>query len=321
MVQAFHSPYLFEPDPAEAQRSLARLAALLLAHAPYDGRFELPLGGAYAVRHSKTSKDLLHGVAEPGLCIVAQGSKTVILGNEMFEYDAARVVVYSVDVPVAGQVTQASPAAPFISLKLDFDARKIADLVLKVFPEGLPPTPRGHAICVTPADPGIIHAAVRLMELLGQPRVSALLAPLAVEEILVRLLLSPIGGRVAQIGQEDSRLQQVSQAVSWVRANFDRPLDVQRLAGMVHMSLTTFHQHFKSVTSMSPLQYQKVLRLQEARRLMLSRMLDAGMASRQVGYQSASQFTREYGRFFGQTPTRDIALLREGGGPSAATEL
>ena len=279
MNQAFPSPYLHEPDPADTQQDLARLAALLLAHAPYDGRFDLPLPGAYAVRYSYPSKDLLHGVAQPGLCIVAQGAKTVILGNEMFEYDASRLVVYSVDVPVAGQVTQASPAAPFI------------------------------------------QAGIRLMELLGQPREATLLAPLAVEEILVRLLLGPIGGRVAQIGQEDSRLHQVSKAVSWVRANFDRPLDVQRLAGMVHMSLTTFHQHFKSVTSMSPLQYQKVLRLQEARRLMLSRMLDAGMASRQVGYQSASQFSREYGRFFGQTPTRDIALLREGGGATAAAEL
>jgi AraC-like DNA-binding protein len=321
MVQEFYSPYLCEPDPEEAQRRLARLAALLLAHAPYDGRFELPLGGAYAVRYSQPSKDLLHGVAQPGLCIVAQGAKTVILGNEMFEYDASRLLVYSVDVPVAGQVTKASLSAPFICLKLDLDSKKIAELVLKVFPDGLPQTQRGHAICMTEADPGIIQAAIRLMELQGQAREAGLLAPLAVEEILVRLLLSPIGGRVAQIGQEDSRLQQVSKAVSWVRMNFDRPLDVQRLAGMVHMSLTTFHQHFKSVTAMSPLQYQKVLRLQEARRLMLSRMLDAGMASRQVGYQSASQFTREYGRFFGQTPTRDIALLREGGAPSAATEL
>jgi len=116
-------------------------------------------------------------------------------------------------------------------------------------------------------------------------------------------------------------LQQVSKAVSWVRTNFDRPLDVQRLAAMVHMSLTTFHQHFKSVTTMSPLQFQKVLRLQEARRLMMSRMLDAGMASRQVGYQSASQFSREYGRFFGKAPTRDIALLRDGGEASVAPEL
>ena len=321
MNQALSSPTLHQPDPTYAQEDLGRLAALLLAHAPYDGRFDLPLPGAYAVRYSYPAKDLLHGVAQPGLCIVAQGAKTVILGNEMFEYDASRLVVYSVDVPVAGQVTQASPAAPFICLKLDLDSRKIAELVLKVFPDGLPQSQRGHAICVTQAEPGIIQAGIRLMELLGQPREAALLAPLAVEEILVRLLLGPIGGRVAQIGQEDSRLQQVSKAVSWVRANFDRPLDVQRLAGMVHMSLTTFHQHFKSVTSMSPLQYQKVLRLQEARRLMLSRMLDAGMASRQVGYQSASQFSREYGRFFGQTPTRDIALLREGGGATAAAEL
>jgi transcriptional regulator GlxA family with amidase domain len=132
------------------------------------------------------------------------------------------------------------------------------------------------------------------------------------DEIIIRLLRSPIGGRVAQIGQEDSRLQRVSKAVSWVQTHFDQPLDVERLATIVHMSVSSFHQHFKSVTSMSPLQYQKTLRLQEARRLMLSRMMDAGTASRQVGYLSASQFSREYGRYFGIPPTKDIAQLREG---------
>jgi len=296
-----------------ARSDLTRLAGLIQAHAPYDGHFNLRLPGVEVVRASRTSKELVHGVVRPALCVVAQGAKTVFLGNEAFEYDAAQMLVFSVDVPVSGQVTKASPAEPFLCLKVELDPERIADLVLKVYPDGLPLSQKNLAVYAAPSEPGIINAATRLVELMAQPEDAELLAPLAVEEILIRLLRSPIGGRVAQIGKEDSRLQRISQAVSWVRTNFDRPLDVERLAAMVHMSASTFHQHFKSVTAMSPLQFQKVMRLQEARRLMLSRMMDAGMACRQVGYLSASQFSREYGRFFGSAPMKDIARLREGG--------
>jgi len=296
-----------------ARSDLTRLAGLIQAHAPYDGHFNLRLPGVEVVRASRTSKELVHGVVRPALCVVAQGAKTVFLGNEAFEYDAAQMLVFSVDVPVSGQVTKASPAEPFLCLKVELDPERIADLVLNVYPDGLPLSQKNLAVYAAPSEPGIINAATRLVELMAQPEDAELLAPLAVEEILIRLLRSPIGGRVAQIGKEDSRLQRISQAVSWVRTNFDRPLDVERLAAMVHMSASTFHQHFKSVTAMSPLQFQKVMRLQEARRLMLSRMMDAGMACRQVGYLSASQFSREYGRFFGSAPMKDIARLREGG--------
>jgi AraC-like DNA-binding protein len=247
------------------------------------------------------------------MCIVAQGAKKVFLGSEVFDYDASRLLVYSVDVPISGQITRASASEPFLCLKVELDPERIADLVLKVYPDGLPLSQKNLAVYAAPSEPGIINAATRLVELMALPEDAELLAPLAVEEILIRLLRSPIGGRVAQIGKEDSRLQRISKAVSWVRTHYDRPLDVERLAAMVHMSASTFHQHFKSVTAMSPLQFQKVMRLQEARRLMLSRMMDAGMACRQVGYLSASQFSREYGRFFGNAPMKDIARLREGG--------
>jgi AraC-like DNA-binding protein len=300
-------------DMEVANSDLTRLASLIQAHAPYDGHFDLRLPGVEVVRASRTNKELVHGVVRPALCVVAQGAKTVFLGNEAFEYDATQMLVFSVDVPVSGQITKASPAEPFLCLKVELDPERIADLVLKVYPDGLPLSQKNLAVYAAPSEPGIINAATRLVELMALPEDAELLAPLAVEEILIRLLRSPIGGRVAQIGKEDSRLQRISKAVSWVRTNFDRPLDVERLAAMVHMSTSTFHQHFKSVTAMSPLQFQKVMRLQEARRLMLSRMMDAGMACRQVGYLSASQFSREYGRFFGNAPMKDIARLREGG--------
>ncbi|WP_306598639.1 AraC family transcriptional regulator [Geothrix sp. 21YS21S-2] len=300
-------------DTQAAAQDLARLAGLIRAHAPYDGHFKLRQPGLEVVRASRASQELAHGVAQPGICIVAQGAKKVFLGSEVFDYDASRLLVYSVDVPISGQITRASAEEPFLCLKVDLDAERVADLALRVYPAGLPQSSRNLAVCVTQADPAIIAASARLVELMARPGDAEWIAPLVVEEILIRLLRSPIGARVAQIGQEGSRVQRVAKAVSWVRMNYDRPLDVERLATLVHMSVSTFHQHFKSVTSMSPLQYQKVLRLHEARRLMLSRMMDAGTASRKVGYLSASQFSREYGRFFGNAPMRDISNIREGG--------
>ena len=155
----------------------------------------------------------------------------------------------------------------------------------------------------------------RLMECLAQPGDAELLAPLVVDEMLIRLLRSPIGVRVAQMGFAESSVQRVAEAISWLRGNFSQPMKVEELAGLVHMSVSSFHQHFRAVTSMSPLHYQKVLRLQEARRLMLSAMMDAGTAGQRVGYLSASQFSREYSRFFGSAPTKDIAKLRNDSRP------
>ena len=301
-------------DLESLRPDLAKLTDLVMAHAPYDGSFDLRLPGVHVTRASRVHKELVHGVLSSSLCLVAQGAKRVMLGQEVYEYDASRMLVYSVDVPVAAQVTQASLDEPFLGLRLDLDPSRIAGLTSKVYPHGLPATREGRAICVDRADAHVLNAVVRLMGLASQPGDAELLAPLVIDEILIRLLRSPLGLRVALIGQEESRIHQVSKAVTWVRTHFDQPLDVERLAALVHMSPSSFHQHFKAVTSLSPLQYQKALRLQEARRLMLLTMLDAGTAGRRVGYQSASQFAREYGRYFGQAPTRDIARLREQAG-------
>ena len=184
-------------------------------------------------------------------------------------------------------------------------------MVLKVYPHGMPRVQESRGVYVAPADLRIVNAATRLLELLGHPGEAELLAPLVIEEILIRLLRSSVGLRVAQIGLTDSNAQGVAKAVSWLRENFSETMRVEELAKLAHMSLSSFHQHFKAVTSMSPVQFQKALRLQEARRLMLSMMVDAGTASSRVGYQSASQFSREYGRFFGNAPTKDIARLRQ----------
>jgi len=159
-------------------------------------------------------------------------------------------------------------------------------------------------------DANIINAVIRLLECLRQPGEAELLGSLVVEEILIRLLRSPIGVRVAQMGFAESTVQRIAKAITWLRENFSQPVKITELAGMVHMSVSSFHEHFKSVTSMTPLHYQKALRLQAARQLMLSAMMDAGSAGQRVGYLSASQFSREYSRFFGCAPMRDIARLR-----------
>jgi AraC-like DNA-binding protein len=288
---------------------------LLAAYAPHDGSFQPRIPGLHigmhANRFSLANKECVHVLRLPSLCIAAQGAKTVIVGDEVYQYDASHMIVFSVALPVAAQVTQASHSAPYLSLKLDLDPHKIAGLVLKVFPHGLPPVQERSAVYITPADASIVNAATRLMECLAQPGDAELLAPLMIDEILIRLLRSPIGVRVAQMGFAESTVHRVAKAISWLRENFSQPMKVEELAGLVHMSVSSFHEHFKSVTSMSPLHYQKVLRLQEARRLMLSTMMDAGSASLRVGYLSASQFSREYSRFFGNAPTKDIARLRQ----------
>jgi len=307
-IASFPRPATFD-GPSEADRT--RLARLIAAYAPHDGSFELRIPGLHASRLSQVSNECVHALRLPSLCIIAQGAKAVIVGREVYEYDASRMIVFSVALPVAAQVTRASHAAPYLSLKLDLDPHKIAELVLKVYPHGLPPAQERSAVYVAPVEVSIINAATRLMESLAQPGDAELLAPLIVDEILIRLLRSSIGVRVAQMGFAESSVHRVAKAISWLRDNFSQPMKVEDLAGLVHMSVSSFHEHFKSVTSMSPLHFQKVLRLQEARRLMLSSLLDAGAASQRVGYLSPSQFSREYSRFFGSAPTRDIARLRQ----------
>lgn len=296
------------------------LATLLGAHTPYDGEFALRLPGVWAAKATRPSTENMYGLQEPSACIVASGAKNVLIGEDTYEYRAGKVAVFSVDVPLAWQITRASHAEPYLVPKINLTAQRVVELAAKVFPHGVPQPKESRALYVADADAHVIDAAVRLVGLMSISADAELLAPLVIDEILIRLLRSPMGSRIAQLGQTDSSLQRVAASVAWLRENFDQTVNVDELAQRANMSGTNFHRQFKQVTSMSPLQYQKALRLQEARRLMLTRMLDAGAAGRQVGYASASQFTREYGRFFGSPPTRDIQRLREqGGAPVAAS--
>jgi AraC-like DNA-binding protein len=290
---------------------LARLAELIKLYAPHDGSFELRIPGLWVFRLSRVYPELAHSVQHPSLCVIAQGAKTVTVGADKYEYNESRMIVYSVDLPVAAQVTRATPAEPYLGLKLVLDPNQIARLVLKVYPQGLPQLPENRAVNLSDSNQHVLAALVRLVELAAQPGEADLLAPLITDEILIRLLRGPVGAKVAQIGVADSSVNNISRAVTWLKAHYDQPVRMDELAQLANMSVSSFHQHFKTVTTISPLQFQKVLRLQEARRLMLSALMNASAASQQVGYASASQFSREYSRYFGAAPNKDITRLRE----------
>jgi AraC-like DNA-binding protein len=295
------------------QADVPTLAKLIAALAPYDGSVDLRGAGVHAVRLSQSNDEPVHYLQPSSLCIVAQGAKIVMIGEDTYEYEAGQMALYSIDVPMAGRVTRASHAEPYLLLVIDLDAEKISELALKVFPHGLPQPRDTRSLYVGEPDPYLIDAATRLVDLMAQPVDAELLAPLVRDEILIRLLRSPMGPRVAQIGRTGSSVHRVANAVRWLRTNFDRAANIEELAGLVNMSVTSFHRQFRAVTGMSPLQYQKTLRLQEARRLMLTTTMDAGAAGRRVGYVSASQFSREYSRFFGSAPAKDVNRLRDGG--------
>jgi len=296
--------------PAPSSPVLARLAGLLAAHAPHDGSFETAIPGVHAIRAEQASFDLVHGLFQPALCIVAQGAKMVMLGNQTFKYDPSRMLIFSSELPLAAMIREASVAAPYLSFRLDFDLARLSVLIGQVYPDGVPLLADQRPVYVTGASDEIIDAAARLLALAARPDDAALLAPLITDEIMIRMLRSPMGGRLAQLGRSESH--RVGKAIAWLRDHFAQPIRVGELAELAHMSPSSLHEHFKSFTSLSPLQYQKTLRLQEARRLMLLRGISANVASRRVGYVSASQFSREYARHFGNTPSGDLARQRLG---------
>jgi AraC-like DNA-binding protein len=275
-----------------------------------DGAVEV-LGGLRLLRQSSpTPKD--HGVSSPAFCVIAQGSKEVLLGDDCYRYDANRYLITAAALPTATRVTEASEERPYLGVVLGLDPA----LVGSVMVEAGHPAPREHAAVrafdVSPLDAGLLDAVVRLVGLLDSPADEAhFLRPLVTREIVFRLLKGEQGGRLRQIAVLGGHSHRIARALERLRKNFDRPLRIEDIARELGMSVSGFHHHFKAVTAMSPLQFQKQLRLQEARRLMLGEDLDAASAGYRVGYSDASHFTREYKRHFGAPPARDVEQLRE----------
>jgi len=296
------------------QPQLDELVGLLLACAPTDGIHPTGLPGVCAIRVSKPGEELAQTLHRPAVCLIAQGAKRVMLREELYAYDPSRVLVFSVDLPISAHVTEASPASPYLCFRLDIDPVQVADLVMQAAPVRKPTSDASsRGLFLTSATPELLDTVVRLMRLVRSPQDLALLAPLAIREIYIRLLKSPEGERLAGIGRADAHVGRVAKAIAWLKENHSEPLRIDDLARRVHMSASSFHQHFRDLTAMSPLQYQKQLRLQEARRLMLAEGTDAATASHRVGYESPSQFSREYARQFGSPPVRDIQRLKQGG--------
>jgi AraC-like DNA-binding protein len=290
--------------------TIADLAVLVARHVTRTGMASTPIDRLSLFRADEPTVPL-PAVYDASLCMIAQGAKRVSLGGQSLLYDAAHYLLVSVDLPLVGHVIQADREAPYLCCKIDIDQAVLADLILA---EGArAPKADLPALAVYRSDDDLVDAACRLVRLLDQPDSIAALAPLIEREILYRLLKGPHGPALRYLAVADSHLNQVSRAIATIRKGFDRPLRIGEIATASGMSPSSLHEHFKAVTKMTPLEYQKQLRLQEARRLMLSGGTNASGAGFAVGYESPSQFNREYARLFGAPPRRDIEQLQRSG--------
>lgn len=271
-----------------------------------DGFHDTDVPGLDFIRWNQTSEPI-HGVYDPSLCIIVQGAKTVAAGSKRVKYGPGDFLVASVNMAVTGEVTQATPQQPYLCMRLKLDMMQLSELV-----GALPRT--GDAvqpgIFVSKLGDGLFDAVARLVQLLDTPGDIPVMAPLIKREIFYRLLQSPQAESVRQIVLAGSQMQRIGKAIERIKRDFAQPLRVEALAREANMSASSFHAHFKEVTRLSPLQYQKNIRLQEARRLMLAEVADAASAAFQVGYESPSHFSREYARMFGAPPMKDIGRLR-----------
>jgi len=276
-------------------------------HADRDGIAPTPIAGLVAIRASERSA-LSYQIARPLACLVLQGSKQVAMGGQSLTFGAGDSLLIMADVPTVSQITQASSATPYCSLVLDLDPAIIADLSTEM---AALEEAAGAPVRSAPTDAHLADTALRLMQLLERPAALPVLQAALVREFHYWLLAGRHRAAVRRLGLPDSHVRRVARAVALLRTDYARRLPVERLAALAGMSLSSFHQHFRAVTSLTPLQFQKQLRLIEARRLMLADGVNASTAAHAVGYESVQQFTREYGRMFGLPPVRDVSAVHE----------
>ena len=292
------------------ERTNAQLAAKLLRMVPEPGRCATAIEGLLLTRWNDQSQTDACFYA-PAIGVIVQGRKQSVIGSEVFTYGALECLVNGVDMPSNSKILAASAEQPLLAVSLLLDRRLTTELAA-----GLPAVSRmssGYALGVSIArvDADVLDAFSRLVDLLEKPEHIPLLAPLIVQEIISRVLMGPQGGALRTIYTLGSHSNQVSEAIAWLRAHYTQPLRIEALAGRVNMAVSTFHRQFKNVTSLSPVQFQKCLRLYEAQRLMLAENMDANNAGRAVGYENIPQFNREYKRLFGEPPHRDIKKMRQ----------
>jgi len=294
----------------ELEAALETLQKGIARWAGKDERVETAIPGLLIyMRHEPTPP--MSAMYEPSVCVVAQGAKRVVLGDDAYIYDSRHFLITAVNLPTVVQITKASPEKPCTGLVLKLDQRVISQLMVD---SNLPP-PRSQqsnrGMATGEITLPLLTSFQLLIDLLSEPRDIPIIAPIIQREISYRLLVSDQGARLRQIVSAGSQSNQIARAIDWLKGNFTQPLRIDDLAAQFNMSTSTFHHHFRQVTAMSPLQYQKWLRLNEARRLMLAESQDATSAAFQVGYESTSQFSREYSRLFGAPPLRDVSNLRQ----------
>ena len=300
-----------KPSKRDVLEAALKALAASIARWTEKGDYAPPAIPGFSLHRSHAPSPPIALIYEPRVCLIAQGAKHVRLGDDAYVYDAHHYLITSVDLPTIVQIVSASRERPYLGLVLRLDERELAQLIV----DGRLPLPQPRqsrrAMATGEVTPALIDAFQRLIDLLSEPEGIPVLAPIIKREIFYRLLIGDQGARLRQMISAGSQSHRIAQAIRWLKENFARPLRVTDLAAEVHMSTSTFHEHFRTLTAMSPLQYQKWLRLNEARRLMLAEHLDAASAALQVGYESPSQFSREYARLFGAPPRRDIEGLRQ----------
>ncbi|HCE1481774.1 TPA: AraC family transcriptional regulator [Vibrio parahaemolyticus] len=295
------------PSRAFATQKLAKLIDRWTGNA---NQYDTPISGLRFSRWTTPTPPTSY-THNPSICLIAQGRKRVLLGEESFIYDANHFLISSVDLPIIANIIEASEEQPYLGLIVELDLTEISQLIIDSELAFTQAKEAQKGIAVGELSESLLGAFVRLAELLDEGQNIKILAPIIKREIFYRLLMSEQGTRLHQIVTAGSHSHQIAKAIDWLKNNFVKPLSVGDLASYTGMSKSSFYTHFRSMTSMTPLQFQKKLRLSEARRLMLTENLDAMAATFKVGYESPSQFSREYSRLFGAPPSKDIKLLRE----------
>ncbi|WP_105101762.1 AraC family transcriptional regulator [Microbulbifer pacificus] len=300
----------------DLESARSKLARTVLRWAPAEGLRESPLSGVGLIRSDVATASCVSGVYEPSLGFIVQGEKVLQLGDREISYGPLSYLASSVHLPVQARVVNASPEQPYLAIKLVVDPQEVTDLVLEQGGQAPsadmdPPCREVNCgLCVARMDMGLLSAVSRLVELLDSPADVPVLAPLVRKEILYRVLMGEMGARIRKFAVADSQANRISQVIALLKDRFAEPLRISELADRANMSESSLYHSFKQVTRMSPLQFQKKLRLHEARRLMLSEGLEAASASYRVGYESPSHFSREYSRMFGAPPRADVNKLR-----------
>ncbi|KPL86221.1 AraC family transcriptional regulator [Herpetosiphon geysericola] len=291
-------------------KRIHELATLIGQVSEGEGTHATAIPGLYLSKISTTDAPP-HIVDQAVFCVVAQGVKSIMLNDECYRYDSSKYLMIALDLPLLGQIVEATPETPMLGVTIELDFNEISRLIMEANLALLADSHQQRSLFVSPLDDDLLDGLIRMLSLLKKPNQIGVLAPLIRREIFYKLLLSEQSGLLRRMVAKNSQVSRIAAGLEWLKENATRPVRMDELAREVNMGLSTMHAWFKAVTAMSPLQFQKQLRLQKARQMLLAETTDVATVSLRVGYESASQFSREYRRMFGLPPLRDIERLRD----------